>query len=85
MADSTRNDETENESDEAAETGATPDEAHRIGEFNELRDMIKAIDGKIDAIQDFILKNAIDKPKPDETDNETSNDDELVSIDDLEL
>lgn len=36
----TRLDETADERTDAADTGATPDEAHRLGEFDDLRDRL---------------------------------------------
>lgn len=34
----------------AAEDGLTPDEAHRTGEFDDLRDMLRSVLDKIDAM-----------------------------------
>lgn len=39
----TRLDETADERTDAADTGATPDEAHRLGEFDDLRDRLANI------------------------------------------
>ena len=43
MADETELDETRDERDIATDTGATPDEAHRVGEFDDLRDRLSAL------------------------------------------
>lgn len=46
MADSTREDETVDEREEAEATGATPDEAHREGEFDALSQKLdRVLDG----------------------------------------
>ena len=43
MEDETRLDETVDERVDAADTDATPDEAHRLGEFNDLRDRLSSL------------------------------------------
>lgn len=43
MADETELDETRDERTDAATTGATPDEAHRLGEFDDLRDRLSSL------------------------------------------
>ena len=43
MEDETRLDETADERVDAADTDATPDEAHRLGEFDDLRDRIASL------------------------------------------
>lgn len=50
MADDTRGDETPDEREEAAETDATPEEAHREGEFDDIRDRIESIAARADEI-----------------------------------
>ena len=43
MEDETRLDETTDERVDAADTDATPDEAHRLGEFDDLRDRLSSL------------------------------------------
>lgn len=43
MEDETRLDETTDERVDAADTDATPDEAHRLGEFDDLRDRLASL------------------------------------------
>lgn len=43
MEDETKLDETTSERDLAADTGATPDETHRLAEFDDLRDRLSAL------------------------------------------
>lgn len=43
MEDETRLDETADERVDAADSGATPDEAHRLGEFDDLRDRLASL------------------------------------------
>ena len=43
MEDETRLDETADERVDAADTDATPDEAHRLGEFDDLRDRLSSL------------------------------------------
>lgn len=47
-------DETTEERDTAERDGLTPDEAHRAGEFDDLRDMLRSVLAKVDAISDRI-------------------------------
>lgn len=47
-------DETTEERDTAERDGLTPDEAHRVGEFDELRDMLRGVLDKVDAISERI-------------------------------
>lgn len=54
-------DETTEETDAAERDGLTPDETHRVGEFDDLRDMLRdvldkvsAIGGRMDAISERI-------------------------------
>lgn len=44
MEDETRLDETTSERVDADDSGATPDEAHRLGEFDDLRDRLANLD-----------------------------------------
>lgn len=43
MEDETKLDETRDERDLADDSGATPDEAHRLGEFDDLRDRLASL------------------------------------------
>lgn len=47
-------DETTEEKDTAERDGLTPDEAHRAGEFDDLRDMLSRMLDKIDAMNERI-------------------------------
>lgn len=47
-------DETTEERDDAERDDLTPDEAHRAGEFDDLRDMLARVLDKIDAMSDRI-------------------------------
>lgn len=47
-------DETTEERDDAARDDLTPDEAHRVGEFDDLRDMLARVLDKIDAMNERI-------------------------------
>lgn len=47
-------DETSEEMDTAERDDLTPDEAHRVGEFDDLRDMLLQVLDKIDAINERI-------------------------------
>lgn len=47
-------DETTEERDDAERDDLTPDEAHRTGEFDDLRDMLARVLDKIDAMNDRI-------------------------------
>lgn len=50
MEDETRLDETADERIDAADTDATPDEAHRMGEFDDLRDRLANLSSVADKI-----------------------------------
>lgn len=45
-------DETSEERDTAERDGLAPDEAHRVGEFDDLRDMLRDVLDKVSAISD---------------------------------
>ena len=45
-------DETSKERDTAERDGLTPDEAHRVGEFDDLRDMMRDVLDKVSALSD---------------------------------
>lgn len=47
-------DETTEERDDAERDDLTPDEAHRVGEFDDLRDMLARVLDKIDSIGERI-------------------------------
>lgn len=47
-------DETTEERDDAERDDLTPDEAHRTGEFDDLRDMLARVLDKLDAMNDRI-------------------------------
>lgn len=47
-------DETTKERDTAESDGLTPDEAHRVGEFDDLRDMLARVLDKLDAMNERI-------------------------------
>lgn len=88
MADSTREDETRDEREEAQETGATPDEAHRIGEFDELRGLMESIRDEISGLRSTIADMMATKPgdERDAPDEDTPEDEpELIDIDELDL
>lgn len=56
-------DETSEERDDAERDDLTPDEAHRTGEFDDLRDMLARVLDKIDAMNeriDGIYDNFVD-------------------------
>ena len=50
MADETELDETRDERDLADDSGATPDEAHRLGEFDDIRDRLSSLASVADKI-----------------------------------
>lgn len=88
MADSTERDETRDEREEAEETGATPDEAHRIGEFDELRGLMESIRDEISGLRSTIADMMATKPGDveDAPDDDTPEDErELIDIDELDL
>lgn len=88
MANSTRADETRDEREEADETGATPDEAHRIGEFDELRGLMESIRDEISGLRSSIADMMATKPGDvrDAPDEDTDEDErELIDIDELDL
>ena len=51
MDDDTRLDETPDEREIAEDTGATPDEAHRIGEYDELRGLIEGVMSEVAGVE----------------------------------
>lgn len=88
MADSTREDETRDEREEAEETGATPGEAHRIGEFDELRGLMESIRDEISGLRSTIADMMATKPGDveDSPDDDAPEDErELIDIDELDL
>ena len=49
-----RDDLTQDEREQMDDTGETPGEAHRVGEFDELRDKLDAIADKVSGLYDLI-------------------------------
>lgn len=68
MADeNTSEEETASEREEAAETGATPVEAHREGEFNDIVARLDSLTAKLDSVQSALASIIIDSagaPEP---------------------
>lgn len=63
MADKpSEDDETREEAAQAAETGETPAEAHRAGEYDELKELIDTLIRKVDALSSFVADKAINEP-----------------------
>lgn len=88
MADSTREDETRDEREISEDTGATPDESHRIGEFDELRGLMESIRDDISGLRSTIADMMATKPgdERDAPDEDTPEDErELIDIDELDL
>lgn len=54
MDEETRVDETPDEAAIAADTGATPEEAHRIGEFDELRGLMEGMRADLASVADMV-------------------------------
>lgn len=91
MADQTRTDETDDERGIADDTGATPDEAHRIGEFDALSDKLDRVLDGISGLMTAVgaLATAPTTDEPDETDESDEPSEyeraKLVSLDDLDI
>ena len=88
MADSTREDETRDEREISEDTGATPDESHRIGEFDELRGLMESIRDEISGLRSTIADMMATKPgdERDAPDEDTPEDErEFIDIDELDL
>lgn len=88
MADSTREDETRDEREISEDTGATPDESHRIGEFDELRGLMESICDEISGLRSTIADMMATKPgdERDAPDEDTPEDErDLIDIDELDL
>lgn len=93
MADSTREDETVDEREEAEVTGATPDEAHREGEFDALSQKLDRVLDGIGGLMTAIGALATAPTGDVAPDVEDSGDDDmseydrakLVSLEDLDL
>lgn len=83
MADSTERDETPDERERAAETGATPEEAHREGEFDALSEKLDAISEGIAGLMTAI--GALATAPSHGSDPEPSDDDELSDYDRAKL
>lgn len=86
MDDSTRDDETGEEREQAAATGETPQEAHRAGEYDELRTLLTGLDAKVDALSALITERALETPVTTST-TTTEPDDEtgLVNLEDIDF
>lgn len=85
--DLTREDETADERELSEDTGATPDESHRIGEFDDLRNLMESIRDEIAGLRSSIADMmatapAADAPRADAPDDDDA---ELIDIDDLDL
>lgn len=87
MADASERDLTEGEREEQAETGETADEAHREGEYKELRDLIVGIRDEIAGLRGAIADLAVSRPADPEAEDEGTDDDGdgLINIDELDL
>lgn len=88
MVDETREDETEDEREQANETGETPDEAHRAGEFGELRDLLMSVRDEIAGLRSTIADMMAGRPgdaEPDEPDEPDDDGRDLIDIDQLDL
>lgn len=88
MADVTREDETEAEREQADETGETPDEAHRAGEFGELRDLLMSVRDEIAGLRSAIADMMAGRPgeaEPDVPDDSDDDGRDLIDIDQLDL
>lgn len=88
MADSTREDETRDEREISEDTGATPDESHRVGEFDELRGLMESIRDEISGLRSTIADMMATKPgdERDAPDEDTPEDErDLIDIDELDL
>lgn len=86
MDDATREDETGEEREQAAATGETPEEAHRAGEYDELRTLLQGLVGKVDALSALVTERKLEKPVTTPT-TETEPDDEsgLVNLEDIDF
>lgn len=89
MADETRDDETPDEREEAAETDATPEEAHREGEFDDIRDRIESIAARADEILDAVrtVREAVEAFVGDggAVVRDTDDDGDVDEVDDVDL
>lgn len=86
MADASERDLTEGEREEQDETGETADEAHREGEYKELRALIEGIRDEIAGLRGAIADLAVSRPADPEPDEVTDDDgDGLINIDELDL
>lgn len=66
-AESTASEETSEEREEGEDTGATPEEAHREGEFDDIVRRLDALSAKLDAVQSAIAGLIIDSTVDDVT------------------
>lgn len=86
MADS-ESTETESERGEAADTGASPGEAHREGEFDDIINRLKDLSLAISTIQSALSDVLISRPAngSDADDNDEDDDSGLVDVDQLDV
>lgn len=89
MTDETRDDETPDEREEAVETDATPEEAHREGEFDDIRDRIESIAARADEILDAVrtVREAVEAFVGDggAVVRDTDDDGDVDEVDDVDL
>lgn len=62
--DSTRDDETPQEQEEARETGETPDEAHRQGEYEALGRKLDEVLARLNGLSSLIADKQLNEPAP---------------------
>lgn len=82
MADTTETDETPDERETQEEAGATPEEAHRVGEFDDLRDALAGLGRKIDALSKIVIGAGVESVG---NVSEKEDDYKVIDIDSLDL
>lgn len=88
---SAKDDLTEEETEEMEETGATPEDAHREGEFDDLRDkldkVLSAIDSMNSTLSVLVKSGAVtvDEAGSNSTSEDDGALDEIPGVDDLDL
>lgn len=82
--DSTAEDETPDEEEEAADTGATPQEAHREVEFDDIIQRLTALSQALGSIQDILMARPGEPATPAGNDDD-ADDDQLVDVDKLDV
>lgn len=83
--DASRDDETPREEVEAAQTGETPGEAHREGEFRDLADKLDTVLARLDAITGFLTKRTVEEPVDDADDDADDAEPRLRSLDEIQF